>query len=84
MFKMFKTKNVEKEIKEVINVEKIEVTVPKVVTVVANLRKDKAELEKTVAAMLVEAAADQKRLDEQDAILKSLLNEGGGSVGDVI
>lgn len=83
-FKSTAPAEVEKEVKDVIKTDKIEGTVPKVVTVVSELRKKKAELETTVADMLVEAAADQKKIDELEAILASLLNDGGGSVGDVV
>lgn len=80
-----KTKtDVEKEIKDVIKTDKIEGTVPKVVSVVAKLRADKAALEQNVADMLVEAAADQKKIDELEAILASLVNEGGESAGGVV
>jgi hypothetical protein len=84
MIKFFKTKNVEKEIKEVIELGKIEVTVPKVVGVVAKLRADKAVLEKNVSDMLAEAAKDQNKINELEAILASLLNEGGESAGGVV
>jgi hypothetical protein len=84
MIKFFKTKNVEKEIKEVIELGKIEVTVPKVVGVVAKLRADKAVLEKNVSDMLAEAAKDQAKINELEAILASLLNEGGESAGGVV
>lgn len=83
-FKSTAPAEIEKEVKDVIKTDKIEGTVPKVVTVVSELRKKKAELETTVADMLVEAAADQKKIDELEAILASLLNDGGGSVGDVV
>lgn len=74
-------KNVEKEIKDVIKTDKIEGTVPKVVGVVGKLRADKADLEATVANMLVEADLDQKKIDELEAILASLVEEGGSTGG---
>jgi hypothetical protein len=86
-FKVWKSASkpeIKKEIDNMIVTEKIESTVPKVVSVVAKLRADKSALEKNVADMLVEAAADQKKIDELEAILASLVNEGGGSVGDVV
>lgn len=82
-FKSKATKDVEKEIKEVIVLDKIEGTVPKVVGVVAKLRADKASLEKNVSDMLAEAAKDQAKINELEAILASLVNEGGESAGDV-
>ncbi len=82
-FKSKKTEEIQEEIKDVIVLTKMEGTVPKVVGVVAKLREDKATLEKEVAAMIVEAAADQKKIDELEAILASLLSEGGESAGGV-
>jgi hypothetical protein len=86
-YKFWKSKDkktVEKEIKEVIELGKIEVTVPKVVGVVAKLRSDLLTLQKNVSDMLDEAARDQNKINELEAILASLLNEGGESAGGVV
>jgi hypothetical protein len=86
-FKIFKSisrPENKKEIDNMIVTEKIESTVPKVVSVVAKLRADKAALEKNVSDMLVEAAVDQKKIDELEAILASLVSEGGESAGGVV
>lgn len=82
--KWFKTKNVEKEVVDMIDTVKIEATVPKVVTVVAALRKALLEALKVVAFMQGEAKKDQAKIDELEAILASLLNEGGESAGGVV
>ena len=87
MFKLFKTKNVEKETKEVIaliELGKIEGTVPKVVGVVAKLRSDKAELQDEVTRLFQDADKAQEKIDELEAILASLLSEGGESAGGVV
>ena len=84
MIKFFKSKNVEKEIRDVIKTDKIEGTVPKVVGVVAYLRKALADAVALIASMQAEAAADQKKIDELEAILASLVNEGGESAGGVV
>ena len=84
MLKWFKSKEIKKEIKEVITLDKMEGTVPKVVSVVAKLRADKMMLEKTVSDMITEAAADQIKINELEAILASLVSEGGESAGGVV
>ena len=88
MFKLFKqSKTVEKETKEVIaliELGKIEGTVPKVVSVVAKLRSDKAELQDEVTRLFQDADKAQEKIDELEAILASLLNEGGESAGGVV
>ncbi len=78
-----KTKDV-KEVKDMIDTVKIEGTVPKVVGVVAKLRADKTALEKEKAVMLAEAAIDQAKINELEAILASLVDEGGESAGGVV
>ena len=85
--KLFKAKNVEKETKEVIaliELGKIEGTVPKVVSVVAKLRSDKAELQDEVTRLFQDADKAQEKIDELEAILASLLSEGGESAGGVV
>ena len=67
-----------------ITLDKMEGTVPKVVSVVAKLRADKIMLEKTVSDMITEAAADQIKINELEAILASLVSEGGESAGGVV
>lgn len=83
-FKSKSKKEIKKEIKEVIELGKIEITVPKVAGVVGKLRADKAMLEKNVSDMLEEAARDQAKINELEAILASLLEEGGESAGGVL
>ena len=88
MFKLFKqSKTVEKEVTTVIaliELGKIEGTVPKVVSVVAKLRSDKAELQDEVTRLFQDADKAQEKIDELEAILASLLSEGGESAGDVV
>lgn len=76
MIKFFKTKDA-KETTTMINVDKIAGTVPKVVGVVAALRAD-------VAKAKADAAVAQKKIDELEAILASLVSEGGESAGGVV
>lgn len=81
MLKFWNVTTKKEAINDMIKTDKIEATVPKVVSVVSNLRKDKAALENTISIMLAEADADQKRIDELEAILASLVSEGGSTGG---
>lgn len=82
MLSFFKSKDVKETKVTVIVLDKIEATVPKVVSVVANLRTDRDAWRKEASTLMLDNSDKQKKIDELEAILASLVNEGG-STGDI-
>ena len=82
MLKFFKSKDVKETKVTVIVLDKIEATIPKVVSVVTHLRADRDAWRKEASTLMIDNQEKQKKIDELEAILASLLNEGG-STGDV-
>lgn len=86
MIKLWKYKPITKEAIKVtvIVLDKIEATVPKVVSAVANLRADRDAWRKEASTLMLDNADKQKKIDELEAILASLVSEGGESAGGVV